>query len=99
MRNEYAEIYLWAGTYASSRHYNKPREHFTEIIRHVVEDKEITKRSVRYFHPYRDLCQTIRTRVVNVQAKREKVIKVDIQDNGKEPPKASMGGVDQLSLF
>ncbi|MEM6362634.1 MAG: hypothetical protein AAF731_21270, partial [Bacteroidota bacterium] len=101
MQHDYAEIYLWASAQACAKHFNKPREHYIEVLGgQVVDDHQIIEKSGRYYHTYHDLCQTIRSRVVKVQTSRDQGTRsLKRTKEGQPPSTEGKGGYEQLSLF
>ncbi|MEO1253969.1 MAG: hypothetical protein AAFY41_03650, partial [Bacteroidota bacterium] len=99
IRHEHAQIYLWASAQACAKHFNKPIEfYWQQLGGQVVKEEEVIERSGRYFYTYQDLCQTIRKKIVSVQAGRETSSKSsETKKEEWNPPKT--GGAEQLSLF
>jgi len=97
MREEYAQIYLWASAQASAKHYQKPVAQIWEQIGRPVEDNEVLKSGGSYYHTYRELCQDLRRKIVKVQTQRAKKAPITPKNAATKPSDGPL--IEQLRLF
>lgn len=76
LQHDVTELYLWASTNASARHYGKPvAEYWQKLGREPITDDEVIRPDGRLFHQYSGLAREIRHKVINCQIGRERAEK------------------------
>jgi hypothetical protein len=66
------ELYLWASSSASARHFDKPiAEIWAMLNMRPIEDAEVIDRHGRLWDDYRRLCDEIRRKVIAAEKSRE----------------------------